>query len=362
MITTIDKLDDLSHLRELLLNNDRKVNQDSISTLESQLLFKIALLDKKLVSFEQHLQTLSKEVSLAKSRFSPLENKTSSVEANLDTLVNRLSNITKEVENVNINVGGVSYNLTKEVDHITENLSSISNVIISTNQKIEQVDKKTNSPDKFATNLFNSKEQVIDVIGPLVGKIIKRGLAEEMEKISARIESATKKLTSVDYFKAKFSGLFTSKKEKSLIAYGYPELINVMLIDLETGLLLGQYSTDTVADSDIIAGMFNAIKSFSETAFDKTDSGLNLINYDDYRIKLKQYGTIYYAIIFKGRDHLDFHELMIDEVDYFTENTYTKLIKKNKKEELGDALSLEMYKYFNNTCEKLEKKLSQLAQ
>ncbi len=225
-------------------------------------------------------------------------------------------------------------------------------------ESITAIEERVANSEGFLTNMDNSKEHIIDLLGPMIGKIVRKGLSDEITKLNKRVEAAANKLTDVDAWKQKAIGMFKKKPELKLENLLQPEVIDILAIDKDSGLLLGKYSKSDHADSDIIAGMFNAIKSFAETAFNNMDGELALIDYDKYKIKLQIYGSLYYAIIFEGRYTEEFEAFIEGDIEDFTSTHYLKLLNSYGREDLASHLSPAMQKHFTLSCERLERKLS----
>ncbi len=214
--------------------------------------------------------------------------------------------------------------------------------------KINKIENELNDPNKFSTKIEGSKNQIIDVLGPVMGRMIKKYIATEIAKLNDNISSQTNKLTSAQYWKEK---IFKNKKT-DITKINQPEIEEILMINKESGLLLGCYINNERLDKDMIAGMLTAIKAFMEDTFSNKAQEVGFIEYSDYGILLHSLGSYYYSVVFSGRKSKQFEEFIIKELNTFSE-TQVGNINKNNNENFNDKMKL----YFENTCKKLKEKL-----
>ncbi len=221
---------------------------------------------------------------------------------------------------------------------------------------IEKLEKEIYEPERLAVHISKSKSQLLDILAPEIGKLIKNYLALEIEKIQKRISDTTDKF-SYNNVKSRFKALFGLESKERIDLLGFPEIIDILMIDKDSGLLLGKFSTEEKIDTDIVAGMFNAIKSFADTAFENEGNELDLIHYNDYKIKLHVFGSIYYATIFTGRYSPEFQDILNTDINNFTDKISKELINQQNKEQITSKMSQLMNKEFTHTCTRLERRL-----
>ena len=219
---------------------------------------------------------------------------------------------------------------------------------------IEAVEQEIVNPDKLSLHLAKNKIFIVDLLAPMVGKMIKSYLSLEIEKLNKRISS--NKFTKGNYWKNLLFGWMNSGN--NIEKLNHPEVLDIILIDKDSGLLLGKYSKEENADADVIAGMFNAIKSFADTAFSSEENELELIHYNDHKIKLKVLGSVYYAVIFSGRNTEEFQDLIEEDLNQFSNKYFDYIIHNQKQNDTTSELSELMNLEFSKTCKKLEEKLS----
>jgi hypothetical protein len=68
-------------------------------------------------------------------------------------------------------------------------------------EKIDVLEKQLNDPDEFAKVLHYSKDQVLDMLGPQVGKLIRKFIRSEIERINEEINKRRKALFSFNFLK-----------------------------------------------------------------------------------------------------------------------------------------------------------------
>lgn len=150
--------------------------------------------------------------------------------------------------------------------------------------------------------IHDSKDEVIDALYPIIGKLIQKYIQTEFAKISEKVDKQVNNTLSPQYwinlFKSKMSG--TKNSEMLISEMNKSVLEEVYLIQKDSGILQGSYSRHNTIDQDMIAGMLTAIKSFVEDAFAQKTEELSTIEYESYKILLYNYHTFYLAIVLSG--------------------------------------------------------------
>ena len=147
----------------------------------------------------------------------------------------------------------------------------------------------------------NSQDAVIEALFPIIGKLIKKYIAREMELLNEKINKQLNEAFS-------FKNWFKSKEQRSkivtnaFIATDKPELVQLLVIDKESGLLKASHTstrTETM-DEDLIAGMLTAIKSFVEDAFSAGEQSLETISYEFYTLHIQNFHKYYITAVING--------------------------------------------------------------
>ncbi|MEY8020808.1 cell envelope biogenesis protein OmpA [Muriicola sp. SD30] len=178
------------------------------------------------------------------------------------------------------------------------------------------VDKKINAftksiPDTLGPTITatlkkeikNHKDEVVDALYPVLGKMVKKYVAQEIKILSEKIDN---QLGFIKRFKRKMRSWFGGPSEEQLLMreLSSATIEQVLLIERDTGILKASYSVTNSIDEEMISGMLTAIKSFVEDAFQKKNQNLELIQYELYNIHLQSFVTHYVAVVISGDYHL----------------------------------------------------------
>ncbi|TAE15180.1 MAG: cell envelope biogenesis protein OmpA [Bacteroidetes bacterium] len=148
----------------------------------------------------------------------------------------------------------------------------------------------------------NSQEQVVNILFPIIGKMIKKYIASEIKALSDSINAQINKTFSFKRYTVKIKSFFTGfgQTEVMISEMAKSKVVQVYIVEKGSGLLLGSFSKQNTIDEDMLAGMLTAIKSFGEDAVQTGDQSLELIEYEFYKIYLKNFHTYYVAMVISG--------------------------------------------------------------
>lgn len=200
-------------------------------------------------------------------------------------------------------------------------------------EKIDVLENQLNDPDEFVKILYNSKEQVVDMLGPNMGKLIRKFIRSEMERLSENITQKRKALFSFDFL----------RKNKNKSANG--QLAQVFIIHKQSGLVIGEYGNEDTIEPDLIASMLTAIKSFVETAFGDGESDLESLEYGNYTILLFNFEQFYFALITEGILTKETKSLYFDQCLELADDSIGSLSFK----EIDNVLTNKVNKHIQNT-------------
>lgn len=149
----------------------------------------------------------------------------------------------------------------------------------------------------------NHKDEVVDALYPVLGKMVKKYVAQEIKILSEKIDN---QLSFIKSWKRKFRSWFGGPTEEQLLMreLASATIEQVLLIERDTGILKASYSVTNSIDEEMISGMLTAIKGFVEDAFKKKNQNLELIQYELYNIHLQSFVTHYVAVVISGDYHL----------------------------------------------------------
>ncbi len=156
--------------------------------------------------------------------------------------------------------------------------------------------------------IAKSKDEVVEALYPIMGKMIKRYVQNEIKLLSEKINSRVNNTFSFSNLKRKVRSAFTGVKEGDLVLseLNDAQINEVFVIQKGSGLLLGNYSLTDTMDKDMISGMLTAIKSFVEDAFKGGSQNLEAIEYELYSIHIQNFHTYYIAVVVSGTYTRDF--------------------------------------------------------
>jgi len=182
-------------------------------------------------------------------------------------------------------------------------------------------------PDQFGpvitealkVQIKESQEEVIEVLSPIMGRLIKKYVQMEIAKLTESIDQRMRELFS---FKATFrrwlAGLRGVSSAEIVVSELIPaELQEVMVIENDSGLLIGRHSLSADSDPDLIAGMLTAIKAFVEDAYGKTGESLEQIEYETFTLYLQSFNSFYIVAAVSGVVDSAFKDKLNDAVHSF---------------------------------------------
>lgn len=211
--------------------------------------------------------------------------------------------------------------------------------------KLDELEKELNDPEKFAGVIQQSKEEVIDVLGPVMGKMIKKYISNEIERLKQNIEKSSKAIFSFKFLKRKIKSKVTGVSEGDLAiseSMG-SSLHQIFVIEKKSGLLIGEYSPQDILEPELVAGMLSAIRSFVESAFGEKNSELESLEYSSYKILMYNFNRFYFACVMEGYVDAETRSALQDDFLNLADKKLGVLALKNIDNELKstvkDALS-----------------------
>ena len=159
----------------------------------------------------------------------------------------------------------------------------------------------------------NHKDEVVDALYPVLGKMVKKYVAQEMKLLSEKVDD---QLGFLKRWRRKIRSLFTGVSEDKLMMdeLSSAKIEQVLLVEKDSGILKASYTKSKTIDEEMISGMFTAIKSFVEDAFDKRDQDLELIEYENYQIHLQSFATHYVVVVISGNYSLKAKNKLQDRI------------------------------------------------
>lgn len=202
------------------------------------------------------------------------------------------------------------------VEKISERIVQLEQILHDRQKLSDRVDPIVQGQlDEFTKNIPNTlgpvitatlkeeikhhKDEVVDALYPVMGKMIKKYVAYEIKMLSEKIDD---QFSFIKTAKRKFRSIFGNVKEEDLLLseLSMAKIEQVFLIERESGILKAAYSEKDTIDEEMISGMLTAIKSFVEDAFHQRDQSLELIEYELYQIHIQSFVTHNIAVVISG--------------------------------------------------------------
>ncbi|WP_299884762.1 cell envelope biogenesis protein OmpA [uncultured Lacinutrix sp.] len=180
--------------------------------------------------------------------------------------------------------------------------------------------------ETLKSEIKNSQDAVVEALFPIIGKMIKKYVQQEMRILSEQINNKINSTFSFQGFLRKFKSKKTGVSEGDLILQelAQPMIEQIMVIEKGSGLIISEYSKTQAIDEDMVAGMLTAIKSFAEDAFEKEEQELQYIEYDLFHIHLQNFSSYYIAVVISGAYNAIFKSRLEDRLLDFAQNYINK--------------------------------------
>ncbi len=189
----------------------------------------------------------------------------------------------------------------------------------------------------------NHKDEVVDALFPILGKMVKKYVAQEMKVLSEKINRQLRFKFSLKGLKRKFKSWFGNVKEEELLLseLSSAQIEQVLLIERGSGILTASYARTKTIDEEMVSGMLTAIKTFVEDAFGQKNQNLELIEYELYQIHLQSFVGYYIAVVISGNYTLKSKNLVQDIIfSFYNDFMAMKNVGTINKEVLQKELEL----------------------
>ena len=189
--------------------------------------------------------------------------------------------------------------------------------------------------------IANSKDQVVEALYPIMGRMIKRYIQNEIKLLSEKVNTSVNNTFTLAGLRRKLRAIFTGVKESDIIlAESSPPMVNeVFVIEKGSGLMMGNYSTtEETMDKDMVSGMLTAIKSFVEDAFSGGAQNLEAIEYELYTLHIQNFYSFYIAAVVSGNYNRSFESKLENDLLELSKELTPALGEKLSKEETNTVL------------------------
>lgn len=143
------------------------------------------------------------------------------------------------------------------------------------------------------------RDAIVDALYPILGSMIAKYLAEALQAINQKLDSALSPEGIQRKIQAKLQGV---SEAEIMLQQAVPFTIQaVFLIHKASGLVIAEVQPGQQnLESEMISGMLTAIRSFANDCIGQSTADLNEINYGDSKILLEVAGYSYLAVVIRG--------------------------------------------------------------
>ena len=188
--------------------------------------------------------------------------------------------------------------------------------------------------ETLKSEIKNSQAEIVEALYPIMGKMIKRYIQNEMTVLIEKINTSVNNAFSFKSLKRKFAAKRKGISEAELILKNtiIPTIDQVLVIEKGSGLLISEFSKAQAIDEHMVAGMLTAIKSFVEDAFTQGNQDLQHIEYDTYNIHVQNFSSYYIAVAISGVFNKSYKSQLEDKLLDFAQNVINKEDINNKED------------------------------
>ena len=153
------------------------------------------------------------------------------------------------------------------------------------------------------------RDAMVDALYPVIGSTISKYMAEVVESINDKIDSALSPQGIQRKIKAKLQGV---SEAELILKESLPYSVRaIFLIHKTSGLIIQELQphSENSLESDLLAGMLTAIRNFASDCI-TSDSELDEIDYDSFKILFETAGYCYLAVVINGEPDRQFRDRM----------------------------------------------------
>lgn len=200
------------------------------------------------------------------------------------------------------------------------------------------------------TQIRESRDEVIDALYPIMGKLIQKYVVAELTALSEKIDQQMNQMFSWEAWWIRIKSWLGGQSQGSqvLARSMLPQIEEVFVIRQQSGTLIGNYSrSGKLQDSDMVASMLTAIKCFVKESFVQEHQELEVIEYATYKIFIKNFQTFYVAVTLSGIVGMEAKKRVDNLILDFAQMYMQEITVKDIEEE--GHLSVPLTQFFTNT-------------
>lgn len=204
--------------------------------------------------------------------------------------------------------------------------------------------------ESIKKQIKESQDEVVEVLYPIIGRMIKKYITSEIQKLSDQIDAQMEMAFSWEGWKIRIKAWISGTPQKDLMLSKLiePKIEEIHVIEKNSGMLIGSYTKKEGLDRDMVAGMLTAIKSFVEDAFETEAQELESIDYQNYKIIIKSFNSFFIAVVCSGKLNAAFKDKIDDELLSFSEKVLNKAKHPDKEEVQLDVIEQGLAEYFQD--------------
>ncbi len=192
-----------------------------------------------------------------------------------------------------------------------------------------------------------SQDEVVEALYPIIGKMIKKYIVKEYEQLAEKVDRRIDRALSPQEWMRRIKSWLGIKQASTVLEHELlePEIEQILVVQKDSGLLIGSYSKNQAVDNDMVAGMITAIKAFAQDAFEKEGQELEMIEYETFKLFIRTFKSFFIVTALSGGVNTEIKNRLDDIILDFAD---TILNKKTINEESERSLDTVMLQYFNN--------------
>lgn len=203
--------------------------------------------------------------------------------------------------------------------------------------------------ESISTQIKESQDEVVEVLYPIIGRMIKKYITSEMEKLSEKVDAQMELAFSWEGWKVRIKAWVSGTPQKDMVISKLiePKIEDIYVIERNSGMLIGSFSKKESLDGDMVAGMLTAIKAFVEDAFSADAQQLESIDYENYKVIIKNFNSFFISVVCSGGMNLTFKDKLDDQLLSFAEKVLTKAKDGDQAQESQELISTGLEEHFN---------------
>ena len=203
--------------------------------------------------------------------------------------------------------------------------------------------------EAITVQIRESQDTIIEALYPIMGKLIKKYVVAEITALSEKIDRQLDQAFSWPGWRTRIRGWLAGVPFSQQVMRGTlaPTIEEVFVIEQHSSMLVGSYSRQNILDRDMIAGMLTAIKGFVKEAFAKEHQELETVEYETYKIVLKNFRSFYIAVTVSGVMDAQFKDQLDDTLLNFVHHVMNQPVPALAAQE-KDYLSGPLRRYFTD--------------